>query len=77
MIIEELSLYSRSKSTDDVAPGILLGDDPRSIAKGLTSKFEKLLSKTRQHLAGRDPVSIDCDRSSPRTARNVSARSHF
>jgi hypothetical protein len=31
----------------NVAPGIALGDDPRSIAKGLTSRFERLLSKIR------------------------------
>ena len=31
---------------DDVAPGILLGDDSRSIAKGLTSKTDRVLSKT-------------------------------
>jgi hypothetical protein len=31
---------------DDVAPGILLEDDSRSIAKGLTSKTDRVLSKT-------------------------------
>ena len=31
---------------DDVAPGILLEDDSRSIAKGLTSKTDRILSKT-------------------------------
>jgi hypothetical protein len=31
----------------NVAPGIELGDDPSSIAKGLTSKFESLLFKIR------------------------------
>jgi hypothetical protein len=30
----------------DVAPGILLGDDLRSITKGLTSKTDRVLSKT-------------------------------
>jgi hypothetical protein len=31
---------------DDVAPGILLEDDSRSIVKGLTSKTDRVLSKT-------------------------------
>jgi hypothetical protein len=32
----------------NVAPGIVLEDDSRSIAKGLTSKTDRVLSKTSQ-----------------------------
>jgi hypothetical protein len=38
--------------TDDVAPGILLGDEQQSIAKGLTPKTERILSKTSQTTLG-------------------------
>jgi hypothetical protein len=38
---------------DDVAPGILLEDDSRSIAKGLTSKTDRVLSKTSLTSSGK------------------------
>jgi hypothetical protein len=45
-------LIFKVKIMDDVAPGILLEDDSRSIAKGLTSKTDRVLSKTSQsHVA--------------------------
>jgi hypothetical protein len=48
----DLSDFIRKNNTKfkvHVAPGIALDDDPRSIAKGLTSKFKKLLSKIRMN----------------------------
>jgi predicted metal-dependent TIM-barrel fold hydrolase len=38
----------KAKIECNVAPGIAIDDDPRSIAKGLTSKLKKLLSKICQ-----------------------------
>jgi hypothetical protein len=37
----------KANITKNVAPGKTLNDDPPSIAKRLTSKFKKLLSKIR------------------------------
>jgi hypothetical protein len=39
--------------TVDVAPGILLEDEEQSIAKGLTPKTERILSKTSLTLQSR------------------------
>jgi hypothetical protein len=41
------------KTMDDLAPGILLEDDLRSIVKGLTSKTDRVLSKTSERSPGR------------------------
>jgi hypothetical protein len=43
---------------DDVAPGILLEDDSRSIAKGLTSKTDRVLSKTSHTGIATDQLAV-------------------
>ncbi len=44
----DISLGFKTILKPNVAPGMAASDDPRSIAKGLTSKLAELLSKTRE-----------------------------
>jgi hypothetical protein len=56
-------LTFKVKIMDDVAPGILLEDDSRSIAKGLTSKTDRVLSKTSLGASGHYLAGDWCSRS--------------